>query len=89
MITIKKDGLKVRNLDTNEFENVVGFIGPKGDAPVRGTDYWTEEDINAMKQYIDNALAALPPSVKITASTEDLIAGESPLADGEVYLVYE
>lgn len=95
MITLKKDGLKIKNTETNSFEEVIGFLAPqgakgdKGDTPQRGEEYWTDEDIAAIHLYIDEALAKLPPSVKITASTEDLIAGESPLADGEVYLVYE
>ena len=66
----------------------VGTIKPEA-----GKDYWTEEEQeeikDELKTYVDEQLVDLPPSVKITASTEDLIAGESPLAEGEVYLVYE
>lgn len=96
MITLKKNGLRIRNSETESFEDVAGFVAPagqngekgeKGDTPVRGVDYWTEEDVNAMQSYIDNALTELPPSVKITKSTEDLVDGESLLADGEVYVV--
>lgn len=28
----------------------------KGDAPIRGTDYWTEEDIAEIKAYVDEAI---------------------------------
>lgn len=66
----------------------VGTIKPEA-----GKDYWTEAEQtaikNELKTYVDEQLVDLPPSVTITASTEDLVAGESPLADGEVYLVYE
>lgn len=74
--------------DTENAWKNVGTIKPEA-----GKDYWTEEEqeeIKAeLKTYVDEQLVDLPPSVKITASTEDLIAGESPLAEGEVYLVYE
>ena len=30
--------------------------GPKGDAPVRGTDYWTASDIAEIKAYVDDAI---------------------------------
>lgn len=35
---------------------VKGNPGAAGYTPVRGTDYWTEADINEMKQYIDDAI---------------------------------
>lgn len=34
-----------------------GDPGPKGDTPVKGTDYWTEEDQQSM---VNDVLAALP-----------------------------
>jgi hypothetical protein len=37
----------------------VGFQGPAGKdgyTPVRGTDYWTEEDIAEIKAYVDEAI---------------------------------
>lgn len=46
-----------------------GDVGPKGDSgadgktPVRGTDYWTEEDIDEIHSYIDAKIAeSLNPS---------------------------
>ena len=33
-----------------------GATGADGKTPVRGTDYWTEEDINAIKAYCENAV---------------------------------
>lgn len=94
MITLKANGLRIKNSETGEFENmtsVVGAKGEKGDKPIAGEDYWTEDEQTAIKDelktYVDEQLVDLPPSVKITVSTEDLVDGESPLADGEVYLV--
>lgn len=37
----------------------VQIPGPKGDpgyTPVKGVDYWTEEDIAEIKQYVDEAI---------------------------------
>ena len=31
-----------------------GIDGKDGYTPVRGTDYWTQEDIESMQNYIDN-----------------------------------
>lgn len=36
--------------------NIIGENGEPGYSPVRGTDYWTEEDIQSMKDYIDDAI---------------------------------
>ena len=33
-----------------------GGGGGGGAAPVRGVDYWTEDDINAIKEYCENAI---------------------------------
>lgn len=30
--------------------------GEKGDKPVRGIDYWTDEDIAEIKSYVDAAI---------------------------------
>ena len=39
------------------WHEIPAMIGPKGDSPIRGVDYWTDTD----KQYIINeVLAALP-----------------------------
>lgn len=68
MITLKKNGLRIRNSETESFEDVAGFVAPagqngekgdkgdKGDSPVRGIDYWTEEDVSAIKGYVDDAI---------------------------------
>lgn len=37
-------------------QGVQGEKGDPGYSPVRGTDYWTDEDKNEMKAYIDNAI---------------------------------
>ena len=36
--------------------NAGKFKGPKGDTPVRGTDYWTADDIAEIKSYVDDAI---------------------------------
>lgn len=36
--------------------NIKGPKGDKGDAPVRGTDYWTAADIAEIKGYVDDAI---------------------------------
>ena len=33
-----------------------GDTGPKGDTPVRGKDYWTEDDKAEIKSYVDDAI---------------------------------
>ena len=33
-----------------------GVGGGSGSAPVRGVDYWTEDDINAIKQYCEEVI---------------------------------
>ncbi|MBO5059829.1 MAG: hypothetical protein J6C82_02810 [Clostridia bacterium] len=30
--------------------------GEKGDMPIKGTDYWTEEDKTEIKAYVDDAI---------------------------------
>lgn len=37
-------------------QGVPGTPGTKGDTPVRGTDYWTAEDIATIKGYVDDAI---------------------------------
>lgn len=32
------------------------LIGPSGKTPVKGVDYWTESDINEIKEYIDSKI---------------------------------
>lgn len=36
--------------------NIGKVKGDKGDAPIRGTDYWTEEDKAEIKAYVDEAI---------------------------------
>ena len=36
-----------------------GLDGQDGYTPIRGTDYWTEEDIATIQQYIDNQLVPI------------------------------
>lgn len=100
MITLKANGLRIKNSETGEFENmtsVVGAKGEKGDKPIAGKDFWTEDEQNTfkaemetdLKTYVDQQLVDLPPSIVVTKSTEDLVDGESPLAPNEIYFVYE
>jgi hypothetical protein len=66
-----------------------GATGPKGDdgkTPVRGVDYWTNADKEAIKAELKSEGVEL---ANIIYSTEDLEAGVSPLESGAIYLVYE
>ena len=53
--------LKIRNAEGKEQEifAIRGENGQDGYTPVRGTDYWTEEDKNEIKQYIDKQLGVI------------------------------
>lgn len=44
---------------TNGTNGVDGQNGTDGYTPVRGTDYWTQEDINTIKAYIDAELGVI------------------------------
>ena len=44
---------------TNGTNGVDGQNGTDGYTPVRGTDYWTQEDINTIKAYIDAGLGVI------------------------------
>lgn len=47
----------IKNSDTSgDWSDPVGFQGPAGYTPVKGTDYWTEEDIAEIKSYVDEAI---------------------------------
>ena len=47
----------IKNSDTSgDWSEPVGFQGPAGYTPVRGTDYWTEEDVETIKSYVDEAI---------------------------------
>lgn len=54
-------GLKGEKGDSFTFEDFTaeqlnGLKGEPGKTPVRGTDYWTKEDIAAIKGYVDEAI---------------------------------
>lgn len=42
--------------DPGDWSEPVGFQGPPGYTPVRGTDYWTENDIAEIKSYVDEVI---------------------------------
>ena len=48
--------LYVRDAD-GKFVPIPALSGAKGDTPVRGVDYWTEEDVKQIQGYIDNQIA--------------------------------
>ena len=38
---------------------IIGIPGPKGDpgyTPIKGKDYWTDDDIAQIKSYVDEAI---------------------------------
>lgn len=41
---------------SGDWSDPVGFQGPAGYTPVKGTDYWTESDIAEIKSYVDEAI---------------------------------
>ena len=43
-------------VDVGPLQGPPGTQGPPGATPVRGTDYWTPDDIAAIKSYVDNAI---------------------------------
>lgn len=53
------DNKSIRDV-VNELEERIETLettgGGSGAAPVKGVDYWTEDDINAIKQYCENAI---------------------------------
>ena len=50
--------LKGEKGDTGE-KGEKGDVGEPGRTPVKGTDYWTEEDKNEIKSYIDESLGVI------------------------------
>lgn len=50
----------IKDSDTSgDWSDPVGFQGPAGSdgyTPVRGTDYWTEEDISTIKSYVEESI---------------------------------
>ena len=60
-----------------------GATGPQGAAgytPVKGVDYFTEEDKKSLATYYAPAY---------TYGTNDLVAGTTALATGKLHFVYE
>ena len=47
--------LNVKN-GSNGSPGSPGVNGKDGKTPVKGTDYWTEEDIAEIKGYVDDAI---------------------------------
>ena len=47
ILNIKKDG---------EWVEVPALKGEDGQTPVKGTDYWTADDIAEIQSYIDNQI---------------------------------
>jgi hypothetical protein len=59
--SIEDDGdniitVTLTNGTTSTFTIQNGSKGSKGDSPVRGTDYWTDEDKTEIKSYVDEAI---------------------------------
>ena len=54
--------LKLKQPD-GTWQDVVALVGPKGDTPVKGTDYYTEADKQEMVQLV---LATLPSSEEVS-----------------------
>ena len=52
--------LRIRNPETGEWQEIAAIKGDKGDTPVKGVDYFTDEDI----EYIANKL----PEIQIDLS---------------------
>lgn len=60
-----------------------GVAGPQGEAghtPVKGTDYFTEEDIKSLEEHY---------APVYTYGTDDLEAGTTALETGKLHFVYE
>ena len=60
--------LRVKDSDGNIIEipaiqGETGPRGPKGDAPIKGTDYWTEED---KQEIVNDVIAALPNGAAVS-----------------------
>lgn len=63
-----------------------GSTGPAGKTPVRGTDYWTDSDIAAIKSHCDSIIAGYNPVAVLSGfATPTSDVGN----DGDIYLVTE
>ena len=60
--SIKSVGSDPKPPQESEYDQIVSLIndnavrGPEGYTPVRGDDYWTAEDIEAIKGYVEDAI---------------------------------
>jgi hypothetical protein len=48
--------LKSLTLNGTKYDSFAGAGGKDGYTPVKGTDYWTDEDIAEIKAYVDDAI---------------------------------
>ncbi len=53
------NGVHPDNAGNVEIEAGKGDKGEPGYSPVRGVDYWTEEDISCIKAYIDEVISLI------------------------------
>jgi len=60
--SIKSHGSNAATPTENQYDDIVQLInenavrGPDGYTPIRGVDYWTENDISAIQSYVDDAI---------------------------------
>lgn len=64
-VTGIEGGYRITITDVNGVES---FEVMDGVTPVRGTDYWTEEDLNIIQAYIDDAIANAGVSATIPSA---------------------
>ena len=76
------------NAHTLDWDGNAWFAGEVYIGSTNGVNKDSGSKKLATEDFVNNLLQNSQSS-NITYSTEDLIAGESPLAEGEVYLVYE
>ena len=55
-ITISRDGDLLISLSDDTNYNLGKIVGSDGRTPVRGVDYWTDEDKAEIKSYVDEAI---------------------------------
>lgn len=48
--------LKFKDPELGRWIEITGLKGEKGDSPVKGVDYWTQEDIQEMIAYLNSLL---------------------------------
>jgi hypothetical protein len=58
----------------------------RGHTPVKGTDYWTPEDVNEIKEYVDAVVKGYNPT---TVYSGDVEPTSNIGSDGDIYLVTE